>query len=127
MTCGLLFGEVALEHITEMPLFHPSDIKSLDNSASQPASQPVIGSVSQPVSQSEPKPPGKSSLSFNQAEGAAAKEQLNIAHLIIKHSRGGTVSKEADPLLPTSAGQTAEGNINSNVNPAKTFTCLFTL
>lgn len=59
----------------------------------QPTRRPVIHTVIQPVSQRVPKPPGKSSPSFNQAEEAAAKEQLNIARFIIKHSRGGAAGR----------------------------------
>lgn len=49
----------------------------------QPWKQPVIlRPVIQPVGQQAP--PGKSSPSFNQAEEAAAKEEINIAPFIIK-------------------------------------------
>lgn len=49
-----------------------------------------------------PKPPGKSSPSFNQADEAAAKELLNLAPFIIKHRRGGAVSMGAVCLSFTS-------------------------
>lgn len=124
------FGEVAAlcsmqqpQALSEFLLSHPSDTQSSSQSANQtkrPTGQPVIHTVIQPVSQRAPKPPGKPSPSFNQAEEAAAKERLNIAPFIIKHSRGGAVPKGDGSSSFTST------TTRMDINPTKPLPALFT-